>query len=362
LQYKLAFFLSTAFLTLGGSTAFSQQINIVNGNGSPLTLRQCYYNVSHEIKGIYPEGGDLSGCGVFDSAGRKYWNPILASAGVTQFPATCNLTYEADGKTVSKSMMISKPVGFKNPMKDSFTCNGDFFLHAETLYAGDYIYRWSPAQPLEYPDTSNTKGHIEQTTTFVLTALDRQSLQLGIPGGCEGRDTVVIERYPVPDIGISNDTTIFARGQVRLFATGGQNYEWSPRTWLNNPMIYNPIARPQQSTTYTVRVTNEYGCSATKDVTITIIEEIMIPNAFSPNGDGVNDVFRIENFGYQEVVEFRVFNRWGNEVFNTKDGTKGWDGMIDGTPAEPGTYFYSIRLAFRESGIKAFKGDLTLLK
>ncbi len=200
-----------------------------------------------------------------------------------------------------------------------------------------------------------TKGHIEQTTTFILTARD-------VTSNCLGSDTVVIERYPVPDIDISNDTTIYARGQVRLFATGGQNYEWSPRTWLNNPMVYNPIARPQQSTTYTVRVTNEYGCTATKDVTITIIEEILIPNAFSPNGDGVNDVFRIENFGYQEVVEFRVFNRWGNEVFNTKDGTKGWDGMIDGTPAEPGVYFYSIRLAFRESGIKAFKGDLTLLK
>jgi gliding motility-associated-like protein len=89
---------------------------------------------------------------------------------------------------------------------------------------------------------------------------------------------------------------------------------------------------------------------------------ISIPNAFSPNGDGRNDRFRIMGVTFQTLAEFRVYNRWGQEVFSTKDINDGWDGTFNGKPMEIGAYNYIIRVAFPDGGSETYKGDVTLLR
>lgn len=149
---------------------------------------------------------------------------------------------------------------------------------------------------------------------------------------------------------------------MQLQASGGSRYYWPDARWLSNDRIADPVAMPQGPVTYMVVGFNEYGCADTARAMIHIADRLFVPNAFSPNGDGRNDVFRIENFGYQRVEEFRIFNRWGQQVYATQDGTKGWDGSYNGGYADPGTYFYLIRLRLQDDRIEQFKGDVILMR
>lgn len=328
--------------------------SITNGDGSPLTKKYCYEHTNYTIAG-QPSGGAFSGCGIVSQNGQWYFNPVVATNGVTVFPYQCNLSYTVNGNTVTVPILIWKPVAITPPLRDTATCDGNIDLDAEMLYAGDYDFMWTPAAGLNTPDMAQTTGYIDQTTTFVITAKDLTS-------GCMGSDTVTITRLAQPQLSISNDTTLLARATIRLIVSGAYSYEWSPRQWLDTFTSAAPLASPQAPVTYTVKGTTASGCVASADVHIDIIEQLLVPNAFSPNGDGLNDEFRIMNFGYQVLKEFRVFNRWGEQIFTTADGTKGWNGTQNGKAVESGSYPYYIRMQFRDGTQKVFKGDVTLIR
>jgi gliding motility-associated-like protein len=343
------------FILLTFAVGVRAQIPVIsNGDGSPLTTKYCRTNMDYEIKGA-PSGGTFSGCGIFIQNGKWYFNPVTATQNIVVFPYQCSFTYTVNGVTTSKNILIWKPVSFSPPLKDSSTCNGQFFLHGEMLYAGDYDYQWSPAEPLDEPDSINTAGHISATQTFIIMATD-------VTSGCMGMDTVVINLGSKPVLSVSRDTIINARKQIQLHASGADNYVWSPAQWLSNDAIATPIASPQAPITYQVIGTTEGGCSDTAEVHIDIYKTILIPNAFSPNGDGLNDLFSIQNFGYQVVKDFEIFNRWGQIIFQTRDGVKGWDGMINGQPADCGYYFYQIKLQLEDNSIAQYKGDIMLMR
>jgi gliding motility-associated-like protein len=350
ISYRL---LIAAFISQVIAFNLSAQV-ITNGDGSPLTKKYCWENSDHAIAG-QPAGGTFSGCGISQVNGQWYFNAIAASNGVTIFPYSCMLSYTVNGNTLSVPILVWKPVVVTPPLRDTTTCDGNFYLEAEMLYAGDYDYAWTPAANLNTPTSAQTTGYIDQTTTFIVTARDLTS-------DCLGSDTVIVTRLAQPQITVCNDTTLLARASVRLFASGADSYEWSPRQWLDTFTSATPLATPHAPVTYTVKGTSASGCVATADVHIDIIEHILIPNAFSPNGDGINDEFRIANYGYQALQEFRIFNRWGEQIFTTTDGSKGWDGTQRGQPADAGTYPYYIRLQLRDGIEQVFKGDITLLR
>ncbi len=342
--------------------SFGQSPQIVLGNGSPLPRYFCWDSTNYEITvSAGNKDGSFDGCGAFQKNGKWYFNPVVASVGVTVFPMSCNLSYTPPGgNKISRNITIAKPVVIHPPLVDTFTCNGHFSLIATTLYAGAYEYKWTPAAPLDRADTSVTDGYITTTTTFVITATDQQFASQDF--FCSGSDTIVVVKHPEPELIVSGDTIINARDKAQLRASGALLYQWFPSQWLDNNMIPNPTTRPQAPIRYSVVGTNEFGCKDTAEIFVDLYEDLFVPNAFSPNDDGLNDVFRIENIGYQGVAEFRVFNRNGQEVFYTQDGTKGWDGTFNDNPAEGGTYFYVIRLVMRDGSIKVFKGDVTLLR
>ncbi len=340
---------------------------IVLADGSALPRYFCFDSAEYELKIEPAIDGSFDGCGVYERAGKWYFSPPVASAQRPStdrsiFPFSCALTFTetASGRHVSRNITVAKPVVINPPLEDLTTCDGHFSLLATTLYAGAYEYKWTPASFLTNPDTSVTDGYIENTTTFVIEATDQQFASQNF--FCKGSDTVTVIRHPVPDLEVSNDTLIDARERVQLLASGAMLYQWFPSKWLDNHVIPNPIASPHGAVTYMVVGTNEFGCTDTAYVFIDVNEELFIPNAFSPNGDGINDVFRIENIGYQSLTEFRVFNRNGQEVWHTANGIKGWDGSHKGQPAEVGTYFYTIRLEMPDGEAKLFKGDVTLLR
>ncbi|SDE88657.1 PKD domain-containing protein [Chitinophaga filiformis] len=163
----------------------------------------------------------------------------------------------------------------------------------------------------------------------------------------------------------AGNDTILARGQsLQLNATGGDFYAWSPPDGLNNINIANPVASGNQDITYLLKVSNSQGCIGYDSINVKYYAgpEIYIPNAFSPNGDGQNDRFRFIPVGITEYEYFRIYNRWGQEIYSSTDFRKGWDGTIKGMPAPVDTYIWI--LAGKDLTGKSIlkKGTVTLVK
>jgi gliding motility-associated-like protein len=161
------------------------------------------------------------------------------------------------------------------------------------------------------------------------------------------------------------DTTINYGDTIQLSSESEAIYWlWDPVTYLSDPISESPYASPLKSIVYTLVGINQYGCRDTANVKINVQYESLsgMPNAFSPNGDGMNDVFKIQNLKFEKLLSFRIYDRWGHLIFETSDYNKGWDGTINGTPAAADTYFYLIQLALPGGNAKNFKGDVTLIR
>lgn len=190
--------------------------------------------------------------------------------------------------------------------------------------------------------------------------------------GCTITDQIEVEDSSVyVDVSIHVDKdTLFEGQSVQLVATWlGTNYsyQWEPPTYLNNPFIYNPIATPYSSITYTVIVTDQWGCIFTDTITLRILEVICddpyiyVPNAFTPNGDMVNDVLYVYTL-YADEIYFAVFNRWGEKVFETNNKNIGWDGTYKGREVDPGVFTYYLEVRCYNQEIFKKKGNVTLIR
>jgi gliding motility-associated-like protein len=130
------------------------------------------------------------------------------------------------------------------------------------------------------------------------------------------------------------------------------------------------LAKPRQTTTYRVQVKNDGGCSASDEITVNVIcnkGNLFVPNTFSPNGDGVNDRFFPGGTGVNRIKLLRVFNRWGEVVFERRDfaandPASGWDGKYKAQPLSPDVYIWSCEVVCQNNEVLTFKGDVTLLK
>jgi gliding motility-associated-like protein len=166
------------------------------------------------------------------------------------------------------------------------------------------------------------------------------------------------------------DTTIFLGNSVKtqLTNTCSSNYLWSPAIGVSNTKISNPVITPTQTTTYSVLMEDQF-CIARDSFRIIVVDpqtveckDILLPTAFTPNGDGLNDVYGISNpFLVGEIEVFEIYDRWGNIVFSTNNALEKWDGSYKGTPVNPGVFMY--RIVFICKGLRSSKtGSVTLIR
>lgn len=420
------------------STASRAQ-TIQDANGGPLKTKWCDVDSNYQIVGM-PAGGTFSGCGVFQQGGNWYFNPSVASTGITVFPTQCTLTYTTASGAASQNMLIYKPV-VPNVGADQITCDGDTFsLSVTTLYAGAYNYNWTPSAGLFSPTSQTTKGAISGTTTYVVSAQD-------VTSGCMGYDTVTItNKQPHPQMALATDT-VCARRSLALsvvnpepdasylwqfemgatsngttaahtYTTGG-NYtivlqaqnqycsgsvskavtvedfklqltasdagfdrntsitlnanasvpfqvsNWMPAVFFPNQHAKQQTIIPDTSHIFTVIAQSEFGCMDTANLFVPVNPVVFVPSAFSPNGDGRNDVFRFQKWGQPVVIElFAVYNRWGQCMWRQQGGESelGWDGNFNGKPAPVDTYYYILKLATNYAHTVEQKGDVTLIR
>ncbi|MFM2392450.1 MAG: hypothetical protein RLZZ546_427, partial [Bacteroidota bacterium] len=157
--------------------------------------------------------------------------------------------------------------------------------------------------------------------------------------------------YLFPDKIINKDTTIYLGSSVNILFgnTCATTFNWQPTIGLANANTKNVVATPDITTTY-ILSTQDQECQNTSKVTIYVLdlekqncENLLLPNAFTPNGDNINDEFKISNsFIIEQLQSFEILDRWGELIFTTSNKDEGWPGLYNNRPAEPGTYVYKV--------------------
>jgi len=229
-------------------------------------------------------------------------------------------------------------------------------------------FEWSPMAFIEVlnPDGSVVVSGLGFDETFIVTATNLY--------GCSEADTTEVFYYDIePTIGqitSSNDTIYFNSGessQLEIDFIEGYTYQWSPEAGLSDPTIHNPIATPDETTTYTVLVTDQGNCQAFRQITIVVLNpdcdepNLFLPNAFTPNGDGENDVLLFRSNIVAEM-ELAIYNRWGQRVFFSQDQGIGWDGTLNGQLLTPDVYGFYLRAKCYNGQDYFKKGNITLLR
>jgi gliding motility-associated-like protein len=240
---------------------------------------------------------------------------------------------------------------------DTLVCNGDPVQLWVTGGIGQY--QWYPANTLSCEFCPNPIATTLGNTVYSAILLE--------PHGCQDTLRTVVEVHPPFSLVLANnDTTIYIGESVELYATGAPYYYWSPTNYMTYTQSNNPLVTPLETTTYVVTgVSDLQGCPQKDSVKVTVLEnDVWVPTVFSPNGDGKNDIFKIltGRTRFVKIQEFKIYNRWGTEIYNGKDVSQGWDGTYKGQPQDTGTYFYQIRVAYPTGRVGYLKGDFTLIR
>lgn len=274
---------------------------------------------------------------------------------VTARSAVCQGT---DTITVN---VLHKPIA--NAGVDTTICNNAYAVlrGSATNVSGSVSYLWTPAQDIQSPNL--------QTTIVQPKTIRPHSYRLQVTDnyGCNFKsfdDVVVTMNGPIHAFA-GNDTVAAMGMPHQLQGSGsGTQYLWSPANVLNNPSIQNPIAVLQNDTRFYLTVKDTLGCIGTGSVFIKVFKgpTYYVPNAFTPNGDGLNDVFKATAPGIKQTNYFRIFDRWGKLMFETREVTKGWDGRFLGMQQPTGVYVWILRGMDVTGKIVELKGTVTLIR
>jgi gliding motility-associated-like protein len=286
-------------------------------------------------------------------------NPKATPADTTKYylTATWGLCTRTDSITLNVKRQPIANAGTDTTICDRgvATLNGS----ASNL-TGSVTYSWSPSSQVSSANAQITTARPTRAgrNTYVLTVSDNTGCNFHV------RDEVVVTMKPPVPAKAGNDT-IAALGQAhQLFGSGGISYLWSPAAPLNNAATQNPVATLFNDTRFILTVTDDAGCLGYDTVNIKVYRgpAYYVPSAFTPNGDGLNDVFRGIHPGIERTEFFRIFNRYGKLVFQTNQPMRGWDGTFQGKPQENGVYVWIIKGFDKVGKVVEQRGTVTLLR
>jgi gliding motility-associated-like protein len=230
-------------------------------------------------------------------------------------------------------------------------CSGRDTILVLTATGAD-LYLWNTG------DTTTTISVSPQnTTSYTVT---------GISGTCTGSATATVTINNTPLVHISGPTITEAGNSILLTANGAANYSWSPSTNLSCVNCPNPIASPDTTTTYCVKGITESGCIDSSCITITVdgkltCQTIYVPDAFSPNGDGVNDIESVFGDCIAEI-QFMIFDRWGEKVFEANTPGESWDGTYKGRLMNTAVFVYYLKATLTTGEEISQKGNISLIR
>ncbi|HVY76471.1 MAG TPA: gliding motility-associated C-terminal domain-containing protein [Puia sp.] len=284
-------------------------------------------------------------------------NPIATPPSATKFSVTGTDANNCQSQA-SVQVSILPPVTFNTPPPDANVCVGSA-VQLKGANDAKYIYQWTPSDYLNDPGSVNPIASPPQSMQY--------SLQITSPVCGETASfpvSVQVNDLPVVRASRSNDLDCIT-GVSQLSASGAESYAWTPTTGLDNPFSANPEAAIDSTTTFEVTGTDLNGCSGSDRVTVVVTAKgkamMVLPNAFTPNGDGRNDCFGIRKWGNVTIEQFTIYNRWGQKVFDTQNPQDCWDGTFHGEKQDSGQYVYVIK-ATSFCGPIMRKGTLLLIR
>jgi gliding motility-associated-like protein len=218
-----------------------------------------------------------------------------------------------------------------------------------------------------------TSGSRDATVGYTSTGNYLVNLRTSVAFGCADTTSKSVYVAPLPTATIDPELKIISGSGIIMPATYTGDivsYNWTPDQRLSCSDCPNPYAYPVKTTKYKVTVTDRYGCLASDDVTIFVVcadKNLFLPNTFSPNSDGTNDVFYPRGTGLFNIRSLRIFNRWGEMVyersnFAANNASLGWDGTYKGQKAPQDTYIYTVEIVCENSEVNSFKGNVTLIR
>lgn len=270
-----------------------------------------------------------------------------------------NSPVSSDVLTLSISQSTTPTVSIDDP---GAKCNGETVTFIATHNDGgstpDFV--WIVNNEVVNGEKGQSFGPVLLSNGDVVKVILTSSMECSSP---VSSDPIQVQ-YELVNVQVVPEYEIKIGESVVLEASSNGNYiySWSPVLNLNDSKILNPIATPENTTTYKLIATSSIGCKDSANVTVTVKLPIRIPNAFSPNGDGRNDFWEIDGIETYPNAEVKVFNRWGNIIFESigYGGSKQWEGTINGIKVPTGTYYYIVDID--EEGIKPFTNTLTIVK
>lgn len=310
-------------------------------------------NLQLESDGLYYKWVESTAAASLSDTALK--NPVATPLITTRYVATASI-----GKCFSRDDIVIQVVPYPKAAagRDTAICFG---TSAQLQAGGGSAYSWSPATYLNNPFIANPLAVNPVTDIrYTVTVTDT----LGCPKPVNNSLTVAVLK--VKAWAGSGDTSVVLTQPLQLNATGGTSYEWSPAAWLDNTEIPTPVSLPQSDIEYTVKVSNDAGCFDFASVAVKVyrvVPGIYVPTAFTPNGDGRNDVFRPVALGLKSLNVFRVYNRLGQEMFSdTNIESAGWNGTYKGNNQDPATYiWYAEGTDYTNKKIKK-KGYVVLIR
>ena len=228
-------------------------------------------------------------------------------------------------------------------------------------------YLWTPTTGLNNPNIPNPIARPTITTTYSAIGSDNKNC-------FKDTATVIIKVYPIPQFNIIQSTIQANVGAIVPILTTSSadiiQWKWMPDKWLTCDNCPSPSATIHDNIKYIAEASNLGGCKTRDEVTIEALctnANIFIPNTFSPNGDGANDVFYPRGKGLFKIKSLRVFNRWGEIVFSKTDffpnnASNGWDGSLNGIKLNSDVYVYTAEIICDNNQIIQHKGDITLIR
>ncbi|MBX2930628.1 MAG: PKD domain-containing protein [Chitinophagaceae bacterium] len=291
-------------------------------------------------------------------------NPIATPFTTVTYYVKGTSMYNCDA-TDSVTIQVQQPLKI-NVVKADTLCLGQT---AKITASGTENYQWYPTLYIdnEHSAEVNIKPAKDTLMKYMLLGWDNNNCFT---------DTayVHVKTYPIPQMNIEqNDITVNAGSSVVLKTNNSSDvtkWKWTPNKYIDNPNIASPTMVAKESITYTCVASNDGNCVAREEVKVIVVcngGNIFVPNTFSPNGDGVNDVFYPRGKGVYTIKSFRIFNRWGEMVFEktnfqANDMNAGWDGTYKGIKQPTDAYVYSLEIMCDNSVSIPSKGSITLLR
>lgn len=280
-------------------------------------------------------------------------NPVITTASLAnagEYYVLVSTRGGCSNTDSTKVLIIAAPPVDAGP--NTTICDGQ---QAQLHASGGILYRWEAATSLSDTVIYNPVAKPAATTTYYVN-VENAFL-------CWATDSVTITVLKSPLADAGPDQKIMEGEMAQLTGKAGGDvgsFFWSPPQFIDNNKITTPAVNPPRDITYTFHVVATNGCpDATDDVFVRVLNKIAVPNAFSPNGDGINDVWNISMLNTYPESETNVFNRYGQIVFHSQGYPKPWDGRYNGNPVPVGTYYYTIN---RKNGLPVMSGWLLVVR